>query len=107
VTVEEVRHARHDHAQQQNARVVVDAGACYRTISRRDACTWNLRDTHMVTALEALVAHLGRQTPARKAAVWAHDSWMDDVRNPELERAIEPTSAWDAGEPPETVPFAD
>jgi hypothetical protein len=32
---------------------------------------------------------------------------MDDVRNPELERAIEPTSAWDAGEPPETVPFAD
>jgi erythromycin esterase-like protein len=69
---------------EQNARVVVDAEAYYRTIYRRDASTWNLRDTHMVNALEAVVEYRARQAPAPKIAVWAHNSHLGDASATEM-----------------------
>jgi erythromycin esterase-like protein len=70
---------------EQNARVAVGAEAYYRTMYRRDASTWNLRDTHMVATLEAVVAHLARQKmPPPKVAVWAHNSHLGDASATEM-----------------------
>jgi erythromycin esterase-like protein len=69
---------------EQNARVAVNAEAYYRTMFRRDASTWNLRDTHMAETLETVVAHLARQMPAPKVAVWAHNSHLGDASATEM-----------------------
>ena len=65
---------------EQNARVVRDAEAYYRAMFRGRAESWNLRDRHMMSTLEALLTH-DRQTggPA-KAVVWAHNSHLGDAR---------------------------
>jgi erythromycin esterase-like protein len=68
----------------QNARVAVDAEEYYRIMYRGDASTWNLRDTHMVGALESVVAHLGRQQREPKVAVWAHNSHLGDASATEM-----------------------
>jgi erythromycin esterase-like protein len=69
---------------EQNARVAVSAERYYRMMYRGDASTWNLRDTHMVETLEAVVAHLGRQMPAPKVVVWAHNSHLGDASATEM-----------------------
>jgi erythromycin esterase-like protein len=45
--------------------------------------SWNLRDSHMVETLDALIAHLGRCDPA-KVVVWAHNSHVGDARATEV-----------------------
>jgi erythromycin esterase-like protein len=69
----------------QNARVVVAAEAYYRAMYSRRVSSWNLRDTHMIETLDALLDHvsarLGR--PAR-IVVWAHNSHVGDARASEM-----------------------
>ena len=65
---------------EQNARLVKDAEAYYRTMYRGEVSSWNLRDRHMAEALDALVEFLGRKDPAAKVVVWAHNSHLGDAR---------------------------
>ena len=66
---------------QQNARVVRNAEAYYRTMFDGRTDSWNLRDRHMADTLFALDQHLtrGRGRPAR-LIVWAHNSHVGDAR---------------------------
>jgi erythromycin esterase-like protein/predicted phosphoribosyltransferase len=66
---------------EQNALVVRDAERYYRTMFGGRTSSWNLRDTHMMDSLDALVGHLSRQRgePA-KVVVWAHNSHVGDAR---------------------------
>lgn len=65
---------------EQNARVVRDAEAYYRSMFRGRAESWNLRDAHMMTTLEALLAHEPAAGGPAKAVVWAHNSHLGDAR---------------------------
>jgi erythromycin esterase-like protein len=70
----------------QNARVVKNAEAYYRTMFLEDASSWNLRDRHMAETFEALAAHLSRRTPGAKLVVWAHNSHLGDARATDMSR---------------------
>jgi erythromycin esterase-like protein len=65
---------------QQNARLVKNAEAYYRSMFIRGDSSWNLRDRHMMETLEALLAHLGRRGGDAKVVVWAHNSHLGDAR---------------------------
>jgi erythromycin esterase-like protein/predicted phosphoribosyltransferase len=65
---------------EQNARVVRNAEAYYRSMLLEEVSSWNLRDGHMVETLDGLVAHLGRHDRAAKVVVWAHNSHLGDAR---------------------------
>jgi erythromycin esterase-like protein len=65
---------------EQNARVVRDAEAYYRAMFRGGAESWNLRDRHMMSTLEALLEHTGRPRRPGRAVVWAHNSHVGDAR---------------------------
>ncbi|HKF94426.1 MAG TPA: erythromycin esterase family protein, partial [Gammaproteobacteria bacterium] len=92
------RHARHyarrngrvaedDFFQaEQNARVVKDAEAYYRSMFLEDVSSWNLRDRHMAETLDALVTHLERHGRRAKVVVWAHNSHLGDARATEMGR---------------------
>jgi erythromycin esterase-like protein/predicted phosphoribosyltransferase len=70
---------------QQNARTVRDAEEYYRTMFSGRASSWNLRDTHMVGTLEALVEHLTHQrSEPAKVVVWAHNSHLGDASATEV-----------------------
>ena len=64
---------------QQNARLVRNAEAYYRTMFRGRVSSWNLRDSHMVETLQALERHLSNGGPAVRMAVWAHNSHLGDA----------------------------
>ena len=66
----------------QNARVVRDAEAYYRQMFYGAVSTWNLRDTHMMTTLQALLAHVG--DGEAKAVVWAHNAHLGDAAATEM-----------------------
>jgi erythromycin esterase-like protein len=66
------------HAVQQ-AHVVRNAEAYYRTMFAGRASAWNVRDTHMADTLDLLATHLGNAAPA-KLVVWAHNSHVGDAR---------------------------
>jgi len=70
---------------EQNARLVKNAEAYYRSMYLRNVSTWNLRDRHMAETLDALEAHLQRQLgrPPR-LVVWAHNSHLGDARATEM-----------------------
>jgi erythromycin esterase-like protein len=70
---------------EQNARLVRDAEAYYRTVYAGRNDSWNLRDTHMADTADALATHLSRRTgqPARMV-VWAHNSHLGDARATQL-----------------------
>src|SRR5882724_6664826 len=63
---------------EQNARLVKNAEAYYRSMFLEEVSSWNLRDRHMAETLDALVAHLGRKGNRAKIAVWAHNSHVGD-----------------------------
>jgi erythromycin esterase-like protein len=42
--------------------------------------SWNLRDTHMMETLEALLAYARQASGDAKAVVWAHNSHLGDAR---------------------------
>jgi erythromycin esterase-like protein len=72
------------HAE-QNARLVKNAEAYYRSMFSSRVSSWNVRDRHMAETLDALDAHLARRRgrPAR-IAVWAHNSHLGDARATEM-----------------------
>ncbi len=66
---------------EQNARTVRAAEEYYRELFSGRVSTWNLRDRHMATTLEALASHLTAQRGApAKIVVWAHNSHVGDAR---------------------------
>jgi erythromycin esterase-like protein len=65
---------------EQNARLVKNAEAYYRSMFLEEVSSWNLRDRHMVETLDALIAHLDRQGGRTKVVVWAHNSHLGDAR---------------------------
>jgi erythromycin esterase-like protein len=70
---------------EQNARLVKNAEAYYRTMFRGHVASWNLRDRHMVETLDALDAYLTAQHGrAARIVVWAHNSHLGDARATEL-----------------------
>ncbi|OOQ83780.1 putative erythromycin esterase [Penicillium brasilianum] len=62
----------------QNAFLVQDAEQYYKSMYWSSACSWTLRDTHMVDTLQRILKH--RPPPEHKAVVWAHNSHMGDAR---------------------------
>jgi erythromycin esterase-like protein len=71
-------------AAEQNARLVKNAVAYYRSMYLSDVSSWNLRDRHMVETLGALERHLARDGTPPKIVVWAHNSHLGDARATEM-----------------------
>ena len=71
---------------EQNARLVKNAEEYYRSMFRGRRSSWNLRDTHMVETVDALVAYLSRQGREPKIVIWAHNSHLGDARATEMGR---------------------
>ena len=69
---------------EQNARLVKNAEAYYRSVFLEEISSWNLRDRHMAETLDALVTHLGRKGRRAKLAVWEHNSHLGDARATEM-----------------------
>jgi erythromycin esterase-like protein len=74
---------------EQNARLVADAERYYRSMFHERVSSWNLRDTHMVETLDAVVAHLERGGSEAKLCVWAHNSHLGDARATQMGRSGE------------------
>jgi erythromycin esterase-like protein/predicted phosphoribosyltransferase len=73
---------------EMNAELVIDAEAHYRAVFRGGQESWNLRDRHMVRALDALTKHLGRgRAEPVRAVVWAHNSHVGDARATDMGQA--------------------
>jgi erythromycin esterase-like protein len=69
---------------QQNARLVKNAEAYYRTMFRGSVSSWNLRDRHIVETLKALDEHLAQRGRPPRIAVWAHNSHLGDASATEM-----------------------
>jgi erythromycin esterase-like protein len=67
-------------AAEQNARVVQNAESYYRAMFGGRVESWNLRDTHMMETLEALMGHVRNVAGSARAVVWAHNSHLGDAR---------------------------
>ena len=74
---------------EQNARVVANAEAYYRSMFGGRADSWNLRDRHMAETLGDLMTFLGRGGKSPRLVVWAHNSHVGDARA---------TEVWEHGE---------
>src|SRR5215218_11022046 len=71
-------------AAEQNALVVKNAEAYYRTMVRGGAASWNVRDRHMAETLERLIEHHG---PGAKGIVWEHNTHIGDARHTDMARS--------------------
>jgi erythromycin esterase-like protein len=69
---------------EQNARLVKNAEEYYRSMFRGRQSSWNLRDSHMVETVEALVSHYARHGREPKVVLWAHNSHLGDARATEM-----------------------
>lgn len=65
---------------EQNARLVRNAEEYYRAMFGGRVHSWNLRDTHMMETLEALLDWTTQHGPNARAVVWAHNSHLGDAR---------------------------
>jgi erythromycin esterase-like protein len=65
---------------EQNARLVRSAETYYRAMFAGQVESWNLRDTHMMETLDALMAWTTRRSGYSRAIVWAHNSHLGDAR---------------------------
>jgi erythromycin esterase-like protein len=75
---------------EQNARVVKNAEEYYRAMFAGRVSSWNLRDTHMMDTLDAVLAHLDRRRGGRaRVVVWAHNSHVGDARATQMGRGGE------------------
>jgi erythromycin esterase-like protein len=72
--------------EEQNARLVKNAEAYYRTMFRGGSQSWNLRDQHMAGTVEALREHLSEPDRPAKIALWAHNSHLGDARATQMGR---------------------
>lgn len=69
----------------QNARVVKNAEAYYRSMFEGHIASWNVRDRHMVETLNILADHLEhRFNKPAKIIIWAHNSHVGDARATEM-----------------------
>jgi erythromycin esterase-like protein len=73
-----------DFDAEMNARVVRNAEAYYRTMFRGRVSSWNLRDTHMMETLDAVLQRIGESHWPPKVVVWAHNSHLGDARATEM-----------------------
>ena len=71
---------------EQNARVVSDAETYYRIMFGSGRESWNLRDRHMMSTLEAVLSHVERRNGSARAIVWAHNSHLGDARATQMGR---------------------
>jgi erythromycin esterase-like protein len=72
---------------EQNARLVMNAEAYYRSMYLSEVSSWNLRDRHMMETLNQVEQHLARGGAERpKIAVWAHNAHVGDARATSLVR---------------------
>jgi erythromycin esterase-like protein len=69
---------------EQNARLVRNAEAYYRSMFRGRVSSWNLRDTHMMETLQALIDRGEQRGRPLKVVVWAHNSHLGDARATEM-----------------------
>jgi erythromycin esterase-like protein len=69
---------------EQNARLVKNAEAYYRSMYLSDVSSWNMRDQHMSETLGELERHLGRHGERPRIVVWAHNSHLGDARATEM-----------------------
>jgi erythromycin esterase-like protein/predicted phosphoribosyltransferase len=69
---------------EQNARLVRNAEAYYRTMFQGHVESWNLRDRHMAETIVELLAFLERVRPGARLVVWAHNSHLGDARATEM-----------------------
>jgi protein-L-isoaspartate(D-aspartate) O-methyltransferase len=65
----------------RNAAVVREAERYYRAMYRGARESWNLRDAHMLSTLEAVLAHRGSGS---RAVVWAHNSHVGNAAATEM-----------------------
>jgi erythromycin esterase-like protein len=65
---------------EQNARLVRNAEQYYRAMFGGRVESWNLRDTHMMETLEALLGHVRQTSGDARAVIWAHNSHLGDAR---------------------------
>lgn len=65
---------------EQNARLVRNAEEYYRAMFGGRVESWNLRDTHMMETLEALLTHVRYTSGEARAVIWAHNSHLGDAR---------------------------
>jgi erythromycin esterase-like protein len=65
---------------EQNARLVRNAEEYYRAMFGGRVESWNLRDTHMMETLRALLTHVSHLSGRSRAIVWAHNSHLGDAR---------------------------
>jgi erythromycin esterase-like protein len=79
---------------EQNARLVRNAEAYYRTMFRGRISSWNLRDRHMAETLGSLLLHQTLQGGPTRAVVWAHNSHIGDARATSMGRSGE----WNVGQ---------
>ena len=69
----------------QNARVVKNAEAYYRSMFEGHVSSWNVRDRHMTEILNVLADHLEhRFNKPAKIIIWAHNSHVGDARATEM-----------------------
>jgi len=61
----------------QNATIVLHAEDYYRTMIMGNEDSWNVRDRHMVDALDTV---LGAAHPQGKAIIWAHNTHIGDYK---------------------------
>jgi erythromycin esterase-like protein len=74
---------------EQNARLVANAETYYRAMFGAGARSWNVRDSHMMETLEALLAHADRPDRRSRAVVWAHNAHLGDARATQMSAAGE------------------
>jgi len=65
---------------EQNARLVKNAEEYYRSMFGGRVESWNLRDTHMMETLSALIDRTSKQSGSARTVVWAHNSHLGDAR---------------------------
>jgi erythromycin esterase-like protein len=65
---------------EQSARLVRDAEPYYRAMFGGHVNSWNLRETHMMETLDALIDWTARRAGYARAVVWAHNSHVGDAR---------------------------
>jgi erythromycin esterase-like protein/predicted phosphoribosyltransferase len=65
---------------EQNARLVRNAEAYYRTMFRGQVESWNLRDRHMAETVGELLAFLDHRQADTRIVIWAHNSHLGDAR---------------------------
>ncbi|GAE28544.1 protein-L-isoaspartate O-methyltransferase [Halalkalibacter wakoensis JCM 9140] len=73
-----------------NALAVENAERYYRTMVTSDSESWNIRDEHMVEAIDEVTRHYG---PQAKGIIWEHNTHIGDARATDMQEDGMSTSA--------------